>query len=155
MRLLVVVHSRSGGTRALADAVLEGVAMANEAVDEPVEVLDRTPADVDADLVRSADGIVVATPEHFGAMAGLVKDLFERIYHDVMDDTRGRPYALVVKGGQDGAGTVRGVESIATGLGWKPIAPPLVVIGDVEREHLDAAIELGGSFAAGLPMGIY
>ncbi len=155
MRLLVVVHSRSGGTRVLADAVLDGVAMAIEQADADVEAIDLPPGSVDADVVRSVDGIVVATSEHFGGMAGMVKDLFERIYYDIIDDTRGRPYALVVKGAHDGAGTVRGVESIATGLGWKQIAPPLVVIGNVEDRHLEAATELGGSFAAGLPMGIF
>ncbi len=152
MRLLVMVHSRSGGTQRLADAALIG---ARDDEIEGVDVDVRSPTDIDADAVRSSDGLLVATPEHFGAMAGLVKDCFERIYYDIIDETRGRPYALIVKGKHDGAGTVRGIESICTGLGWKQIAAPLVVIGDPEQSHLDAATELGGSLAAGISMGIY
>lgn len=152
MRLLVIVHSRSGGTRTLADAVVEG---ATDPDIDDVEVLDLAPTDVDADVVRGVDGVIVCTPEHFGAMAGLIKDCFERIYYDIIDDTRGLAYALVVKGRHDGSGTVRGVESIATGLAWKQVLPPLVVIGDVGEDHRDAAWELGATVAGGLSAGIY
>lgn len=158
MQLLVVVHSRTGGTRALADAVLEGARdplISSDPDLEPVEVVERAPTEVDADVLRGADGVILATPEHFGAMAGLVKDMFERVYYEIIDETRGRPFALVVKGRHDGTGTVRGVTAITTGLGWKAVLPPLVVIGDVTDAHRDEARELGATVAAGLSMGLF
>lgn len=155
MKLLVITHSRSGGTQALADAAAEAaVAVAEDPSIDNVEVIEASPTDLGADDVRSAAGVLVATPEHFGAMAGLIKDFFERIYYDVLDETRGLPYGLIVKGAHDGEGTVRGVTSIATGLGWRAAFPPLVVIGDVGEDDLAAAAELGGSLAAGLATGI-
>lgn len=160
MRLLFVIHSRSGSTRDLADAALEAARLAaselaGDSSHGELEIIEAAPSDLGADDLRGADGYVVATSEHFGAMAGLVKDLFERTYYDVIDDTRGRPYALIVKGNHDGQGTVRGITSIATGLGWKAAQAPLVVIGEVTDAHRDAAGELGGSMAAGLTLELF
>lgn len=157
MELLLVVHSRSGGTRELADALHRGAT--DPSLDElgagALAVTVASPQEVDAATIRAVQGIIVATPEHFGAMAGLVKDLFERVYEPLGDATAGMPYALVVKGRHDGAGTVRGVTAIATGLGWSEIRPPSVVIGEVTDDHRVAAYEVGATMAAGLLTGIY
>lgn len=161
MRLLFVIHSRSGSTRELADAALDAARRAAAELASgsdsgiELEIVAAAPSEVGPDDLRDADGYVVATSEHFGAMAGLVKDLFERTYYEVIDDTRGRPYALIVKGNHDGQGTVRGLTAIATGLGWKPAQAPLVVIGEVTDADRAAAAELGGSMAAGLALGLF
>jgi multimeric flavodoxin WrbA len=150
--LLVVSHSRSGGTQALTDAVVAGAASDDI---EGVEVRSLRAFDATADDVRAADAIALGTPENFGYMSGALKDFFERIYYVLLDETRGKPYVLYVKASTDGDGAVRSVERITTGLKWKAVLPPLVVVGDLADEHLEAAHELGMTLAAGLEAGVF
>jgi multimeric flavodoxin WrbA len=150
--LLVVSHSRSGGTQALTDAVVAG-AMSDDV--EGVDVRSLRAFDATADDVRAADAIALGTPENFGYMSGALKDFFERIYYVLLDETRGRPYALYVKASTDGDGAVRSVERITTGLKWRAVLPPLVVVGDLHDTHLEAAHELGLTLAAGLEAGVF
>lgn len=151
-RLLVVWFSRSGGTRALADALIDG-ACDPEAGD--VDVIVRRAPDATVDDVLRAQAIAIVTPTHFGYMAGFVKDFFERIYLACLDRTIGLPWLLIVKGTTDTSGAVTSVERIVTGLKWRAVAPPLTVQGDVEPEHLAAARELGQMLAAGLDAGVF
>jgi NAD(P)H-dependent FMN reductase len=150
--LLVVWHSQSGGTQALIDAFLDGAHLAGTD-DVEVRALDALaagPADV-----RWADAVVLGTPENFGYMSGALKFFFDHVYYQVLDDTRGTPYVLIVKGKHsDGSGAVSSVEPIVTGLGWRAARPPLVVIGDVDDARLDEARELGLTIAASLDVGI-
>jgi multimeric flavodoxin WrbA len=147
VRLLVVFHSRGGATIALRDALLAGAR--HESI-EGVEVVVRDVTDATPDDVLAADGLALVTPERFGSMAGLVKDFFERVYYEVIDQKPGLPYILVVKGGYDGRGTVTSVEKIVTGLRWRRVLEPVVVTGDTTEQHLEAITELGATFAAGL-----
>jgi len=50
---------------------------------------------------------------------------------------------------------VDAVVSLAAGLGWRPAGEPLVVKGEVNDGHTDAARELGGSLAAGLALDLW
>ena len=151
-RLLVVYHSRSGGTQALTDAVVSGATSDDI---EGVDVVVKRAFDADADDVRACDAIVLGTPENFGYMSGALKDFLERIYYVVVDETPGRPYALYVKASTDGSGAVRSVERIVAGLKWRAALPPLVVTGPLEDDHVVAARELGLTLAAGLEAGIF
>lgn len=150
-RLVIVAHSRSGGARAMLDAVLEGVALA-EAKD--LEVVVRPALEARAADVLPASAVILGTPENFGYMSGALKHFFDESYHDMLDRTRGRPYALFVKAGHDGSGAVREVRRIVTGLAWREVAEPVVAVGELTEEHLDACRELGGTIAAGLDLGI-
>jgi multimeric flavodoxin WrbA len=150
--LLVVFHSRSGGTQALADAVIAG-ATAEEI--EGVEVRVRRAPDATADDVRWCHAIIIGTPENFGSMSGLVKDFLERIYYAILDETPGLPYGLFVKGGHDGEGAIRSVERIVTGLRWRQVLPPVLVTGDATDADLERMHELGITLSAGLEAGVF
>jgi len=150
--LLVVFQSRTGGTEALAEAAIAGAT--SDDIDE-VEVHVRRAFDAVADDVRRCDGILLGTPENFGYMSGAMKDFFERIYYELLDETRGLPYTLFVKGSHDGEGAVRSVEKIATGLAWRTALPPVVVAGDIDDDALARCHELGLTFAAGLEAGVF
>jgi multimeric flavodoxin WrbA len=150
--LLLVFHSRSGGTQALADAVVAGAT--NEEI-EGVELRVGRAFDASADDVRWCDAIILGTPENFGYMSGALKDFFERVYYVLIDETPGLPYALFVKGGHDGEGAVRSVEKIITGLKWRAALPPLLVTGDLRDDDLEQAHELGLTMAAGLEAGVF
>ncbi len=151
-QLLVVFQSRSGGAQALCDALVDG---AQDDLITGVDVVVRPATAAAASDVERCDGLALVTPEHFGSMAGLVKDFFERIYYAVIDSKRGLPYVLAVKGGQDGLGTVSSVEKIATGLGWRRVLEPVIVVGDVNDDQRAACWELGATFSAGLAEGIF
>ncbi|MDQ1384805.1 MAG: hypothetical protein QOG65_2184 [Actinomycetota bacterium] len=150
--LLVAYHSRSGGTQTLADAVIAGAT--SEEIDD-VDVRVRRAFDATADDVRWCDGIVLGTPENFGYMSGALKDFFERIYYDVLEETRGLPYTLFVKGGHDGEGAIRSVEKITTGLAWKSALAPVLVVGAIDDAAVERCHELGITFAAGLEAGVF
>jgi multimeric flavodoxin WrbA len=148
--LLVVHHSRTGATAVLRDDVLAG---ADEAGGD-VAVRALGAFDAGPDDVGWAEAVVLCTPANFGYMSGALKDFFERIYHPCLDVTAGLPYGLVVKGDTDVAGAVASVERIATGLRWRAIAPPVVVVGAVTADARAAARELGAMVAASLDAGI-
>jgi len=151
-RLLVVFHSRSGGTEAMTYAVVAG---ANDDAIDGVDVRVQRAFDTSVDDVRACNGIVLGTPENFGYMAGAIKDFFERIYYPLLDETPGLPYALFVKASTDGDGAVRSIERIVAGLRWKLVVPPVVVVGDLGPADLERCQELGATIAAGLEAGMF
>ena len=151
-RLLVVFHSRSGGTAAMVDAAVAG---ARDDAIEGVEVCVQGAFDTSPDDVLACNGIVLATPENFGYMSGALKDFFDRVFYPVVEHTPGLPYALLVKASTDGEGAVRSVERIVAGLRWKQVVPPLVVAGELAPDDLDRCRELGATIAAGLEAGMF
>ena len=151
--VLVLAHSRTGTTASLAEAAVAGARGVGE-----VEVRSLDVVDAGLDDVLSADAVLFATPARFGALAGLTKDLLERIYpwFDEVPDVRpGMPWTAIAKGASDPTGAVRDLERILTGLRWRQVLPPLVVTGEVTRADLDAASELGATLAAGVDAGIW
>lgn len=117
--------------------------------------------------VLAADGYLFACPENLAAMAGLMKDFFDRCYYPVLERINGRPYAALICAGSDGSNAARQLERIATGWRLKQIAPTLIVCTYaqtperiLEAKHISAAElarcrELGAALAAGLEMGIF
>lgn len=160
--LLVVYVSFTGGARQMAEAAAEG-ARSEEGV--RVRLLQAPQAGPD-DLL-GADGYVFAGPEMLGAMAGLMKDLFDRCYYPLLDRLQGRPYAALACAGSDGQGAARQIERIATGWRLKPVAPPLIVCTHAQTPQaiqapkqllpaeLEACHELGAAMAAGLALGVF
>ncbi len=114
--------------------------------------------DTDVDDVEGAAGLVLVTTEHFGAVAGLVKDLLERIYpwfEEVPERNPGLPYLLVSKGGSDGTGAVRDVTRILTGLRWKPVLPPIVIAGSLTDAQCATVREQAATLAIGIDTGVF
>lgn len=158
MKTLLIVHAGHPGGRVaqLVAAALEGVAQVRAELDEDsvqarcVPALQATAADV-----RAAQGVLLATPEHFGYMAGAMKHFFDTTFYALEPYTVGLPYALLVSAGQDGTGTLASVERIVTGYRWKRVAPPLLVMGEPQATHLAAARELAAGLAAGLAVDVF
>lgn len=158
--LLIVFHSRTGGTRQMAEAAAE--AAQAEAV---VRLLQATAAQP-ADLLR-ADGYIFAAPENLAALSGPMKDFFDRCYYPVLDRLNGRPYAAMLCAGSDGAGAARQIARITTGWRLRAVAPPLIVCTQAQTpeailaaktippDALARCAELGAALAAGLASGIF
>lgn len=150
--LLIVSHCPSPNTRALTDAVVRG---ARSGDISGVAVQNLAPLDAGPDDVLTADAVIIGTTENFGYMAGRIKDFFERIYYPCLEKTQGMPYALFVKGGNDGTGARTSVERIIAGLSWRAVQDPIIMAGQFREEWLPPCEELGMAMAAGLEAGIF
>jgi NAD(P)H-dependent FMN reductase len=147
-RLLIVSHTPSENTQALTDRVVEGASRRSISVD-----LTR-PMQTGPEQVLNADGIILGTTENFGYMSGAMKDFFDRIYYPCLDQTRGLPYAVFIRAGQDGLGAQTSIERIVNGLGWRAVQEPLICKGEV-RDFEDACRQLGELMAVGLDEEIF
>ena len=150
--LLLIHHSQTGSTAALAQAVLDG---ARDPAIAGVELRVASPLAADAEDLRWADAVILGTPENFGYMSGALKYFFDRIYYTCLEQTQGLPYALFIKAGNDGDGALSSVRRIVTGLRWREVQAPLVVKGDINAQSLIDCRELGMALAAGLEAGLF
>jgi multimeric flavodoxin WrbA len=160
--LLIVYHSLTGGTRQMAEAAVHG---ARSEPDIDVRLLTAPEAD-GADML-AADGYIFATPENLAALAGKMKDFFDRSYYAAQDRINGRPYAMLICAGSDGENAARQIARIATGWRLRAIADPLIVCTHAQTPEailapkrigssdLNRCAELGAAFAAGLATGIF
>ncbi len=148
--LLIVYHTRGVKTTQLAEAVAKGAANEPEVQVRLLRCADAGPQDV-----LGADALVLGTPENFGYMSGMMKDFLERIFYDCEGKVAGRPWALLVSAGQDGAGAISSVERIVTGLRLKKVQEPILALKEVTPEILARCEELGTALAAGLALGVY
>jgi multimeric flavodoxin WrbA len=160
--LLIVFHSLTGGTRQMAEAAARGAA--GEA---GVRVRLLPAREAGAAEVLAADGYLFATPENLAAIAGVMKDFFDRTYYAALGRIAGRPYATLVCAGSDGTNAARQIARIATGWRLRAVAEPLIVITRAQTPEailapktigpgdLARCEERGAALAAGLAMGIF
>jgi len=162
--LLIVWWSMTGASMQLAQAA---ALRASEAAPGEVEVRLLRADLADADDVVAASACMFVMPEMLGTMAGRMKDFFDRSYYGALDRVNGRPYALIVAAGSDGAGAVRQAERIATGWRLKRVVDPLIVCVHaqtperilapkvVDEAALARAGEVGATLALGVQMGLW
>ena len=118
-------------------------------------IFHKSSVDVVSEDVLTCDGLLLATTENIGYMAGLTKDLFDRCYNEWMGTTDGLPAAVYIRAGLDGTATSRAIIQIAAGLSWRLIRPPLILRGDYTQQFEEDVAELGGAFSAGLETGVF
>jgi len=159
--LLVVYHSATGGTRQMAEAA------AGAASDPEVTVRLLRAQDAAAGDVLGADGYIFATPENLAAMAGAMKDFFDRTYYPVLERLNGRPYATLICAGSDGTNAVRQIERIAIGWRLRAVAEPLIVRTHAQTpeqilapktigaDDLVRCEAIGATMAAGMAAGVF
>ncbi|MBB5155063.1 flavodoxin family protein [Saccharopolyspora phatthalungensis] len=146
-RLLIVHHTPSPGMQAMFEKVVAG-ATTDEI--EGVEVVRRPALSATATDVLEADGYLLGTPANLGYISGALKHFFDTIYYPCLDSTGGRPYGCYVHGNEGVEGALRAIRSITTGLSWRPVAEPVTVLGQPDKDALEACWELGATVAAGL-----
>jgi multimeric flavodoxin WrbA len=159
--LLVVFHSMTGGTRQMARAA------ARAAEGEGVAVRLLEARDATADDVLAADAYIFATPENLAAIAGMMKDFFDRTYYAALGRVEGRAYGVMVCAGSDGTNAVRQVARIATGWRLRAVAEPLIICTHAQTPEAILAAKtippedvarcevLGATLAAGLAIGMF
>ena len=160
--LLIVYHSLTGGARQMAQAALQGAGSEASVTTRLLTAVETQPADL-----LGADGYLFVTPENLAAIAGLMKDFFDRCYYPVLGRIEGRPYAAMVCAGSDGSNAARQLARIATGWRLRAVAEPLIVCTHAQTpeeilrekhigaEDLQRCEALGAGLAAGLSLGVY
>lgn len=146
-RVLVVHHTVSPPLDTLLRAVLDGTGA--DGLDD-VDTVTRPALTASPVDVLEADAYVLGTPANLGSMAGALKHFFDTIYYPCLEATAGRPWGLYVHGNSDVDGAVRDVERIVTGLGWRPVAAPVRVLGAPTAADTEACWELGAVVAASI-----
>ena len=117
---------------------------------EGVEVVSRPALTASAVDVLEADGYLLGSPVNLGYLSGALKHFFDQIYYPCLDETIRRPFGAFLHGNNDAAGALRALESITTGLKWRAVQPPVVVMGEPGKADLEACWELGAVAAAEL-----
>jgi len=160
--LLIVCHSRTGGAQQMAEAARRGASTEAEVTVRLLPALQAQATDV-----LAADGYIFATPENLAALAGQMKEFFDRTYYPVLDRINGRPYATLICAGSDGHNAARQIARIATGWRLRAIAEPLIVCTHaqttatilapkiIDRTELIRCEEVGAALAIGIAAGIF
>jgi multimeric flavodoxin WrbA len=160
--LLIVYHTRTGGTQQMAEAAARGAAAETATRVRLLPAASAGPEDL-----LEADGYLFATPENLAAMAGVMKDFFDRTYYAVLDRINARPYGMLICAGSDGANAVRQIARIATGWRLREVAEPIIVCTRAQTPEailaakvvgpadLARCSDLGATLATGLAMGIF
>ncbi|MGI9370726.1 MAG: flavodoxin family protein [Ruegeria sp.] len=158
--LLIVYHSRTGGSRQMAEAAASAARPEITTILKPAT--DATPED----LLR-ASGYIFCGPENLAALSGVMKDFFDRCYYPVLGRIEGRPYAQMVCAGSDGQNAVRQIARIATGWRLKEVQPPMIICTHAQtaeqilaektipQDELTNCRELGAAMGAGLGLGVF
>ncbi|OQY45932.1 MAG: flavodoxin [Desulfobacteraceae bacterium 4572_87] len=122
-----------------------------------VEVFLKRASDATLQDLLSCHGLVIASPEYFGYMSGMVKDFFDRTYNEARGKKEifKKPYAVLISAGNDGTGALNHIERICLGYPFKKIMAPVMAKGTVREETLDQCETLGKTIAAGCREGIY
>ena len=159
-RLLIVYHSRTGGSRQMAEAAADGARAEIPTTLRPANLA--TP-----DEVLAADGYIFCAPENLAALSGPMKDFFDRCYYPVLGRIEGRPYAQMVCAGSDGENAARQTARIATGWRLREVQPPIILCTHAQTPEailapktiaeadLSRCRDLGQAIAAGLAMGMF
>ncbi|WOF42943.1 flavodoxin family protein [Sphingopyxis indica] len=157
-KLLIIWHSRTGGSRALAAAAAKGAGDAASLMPA---------ADVDPADLLAAPGYLFVGPENLAALSGAMKEMFDRCYYPCLGRLEGRAYATIICAGSDGENAQRQLDRIATGWRLKRVADPMIVNTDAQTPEailapktipparLAEARDLGAALAEGLAAGIF
>ncbi len=159
-QLLIVYHSRTGGSRQMAEAAF---GTARKETETRLLPADRAGPD---DLLAAA-GYIFCAPENLAAISGVMKDFFDRCYYPVLGRIEGRPYAQMVCAGSDGENALRQIARIAQGWRLRPVQEALIVCTHAQTPEqilaektipdpeLAKCRETGQALAAGLAMGMF
>lgn len=157
-RLLIVWHSRTGASAAMARAACEGAGDAGWLVEAQ---------DATAEMLIAAGGYIFCCPENLGTVSGQMKEMFDQAYYAVLGRIEGRAYATLIAAGSDGEGAQRQIDRIVTGWRLRRVADPLIVnLGaqspqaiaaakQVPARALSQCRDIGAALAEGLRLGLF
>jgi NAD(P)H dehydrogenase (quinone) len=139
--VLVVYHSGTGNTKAMAQAVAEG-AKEIPGVEAVLKEADQVSV---SDLVN-ADALAFGSPTYFSYMAGVVKAIFDKAYLS-RSQIKGKPFAAFASGGGGEVKSVQSIESIAASCGLRKGCEGVAVGGMPTESESQDCRKLGATLA--------
>lgn len=149
-QILFIAHAPSPNTVMLRDHAIAAIK-----AEAHVTLITKSPFDCTAEDAIKADGIIIATTENIGAMAGATKDFFDRSYNDLLEVTAGKPVSAYIRAGLDGTGTKHGLDAIFNGLRWRQACPITILKGAWQDQFINDAGVAALTLAAGVELGLY
>lgn len=120
-----------------------------------------------ANDLLEASAYLFVCPENLATMSGLMKEMFDRTYYDVLGRIGGRAYATIIAAGSDGEGAQRQIDRIATGWRLRRVAEPMIVNfaaqspdaiaarKNVAPNVLKSCEEVGKALGEGVRLGVF
>jgi flavorubredoxin len=140
-KILIVYHSQSSNTEAMAKAVSEGATAAG------AKVVLKKAVDANAEDIMGCDIVAIGTPNYFGYMAGMVKDFFDRVWATIREKVGDKPYVTFGSRGGGGSQAVDSVDKICDGLKMIKALPGPLATRKPTPEILVECQELGKKMA--------
>jgi flavorubredoxin len=141
-KVLIVYHTQSGNTEAMARAVSEGASGAG------ATVILKKAVDACVEDILNCDIVAIGTPNYFGYMAGMVKDFFDRVWATIRDKVGNKPYVTFGSKGGGGSQALDSVERICNGLNMIKVLEGILATRQPTAEDLAACQELGKKIAS-------
>jgi flavodoxin len=145
--LLIIYHSHTGNTDAMANAIAESATAAGAKVTVK-KVAEAAPEDL-----LKYDAVIFGSPNEFGRMCGLLQDYFERAWLTVAEKPGSVKYAAFTNGGSPQRTAIESIEGALAGfnrnkqLKFTKIAEGVVGIRAQQNETLAACREFGKKIA--------
>ena len=140
-KLLIIYHSQSGNTEAMAKAVYEG------ALSSGATAILKKAAEATSNDLLDCDAVAFGTPNYFSYMAGAMKDFFDRSLHAVRGKVDNKPYTAVSSHGGGGKQALDSIDKICNSLKLKKVFEGVVATGKPSPEVLEECKELGRKLA--------
>ena len=156
--LLVVWHSRTGASRAMAAAAAHGGGLSARMIGADA---------VGPDDFIAARGYLFVGPENLGTLSGAMKEMFDRCYYPLLGRIEGRAYASIIAAGSAGQGAEAQLDRIVTGWRLRRVAQGLIVNTQAQTpqeilapKRIDSQVSeqcalIGAALAEGLKAGIF
>jgi len=141
LKLLILYHSQTGNTEAMAKAVYEGASSAGATV-----TMKKAAETTDDDLL-ACDAVAFGSPVYFGYMAGTLKDFFDRIFYTVRGKVDDKPYAAFSSAGAGGRQALESIDRVCNSFRLKKAFEGVVATGKPSSRVLEECKELGKKLA--------
>ena len=139
--VLVVYHSETGNTRAMAEAIVEGAKQV-----AGVEVILKEAKQTSVNDLVNADALAFGSPTYFSYMAGALKAIFDKAYLS-RNQMRGKPFVAFASGGGGQVKSVQSIESVAASCGLQKLCEGLAIGGMPTDSERQDCRKLGTSLA--------
>ncbi len=146
--LLIVYHSHTGNTEAMAKAIAESAASAG------AKVTLKKVSETSPDELLKCDTVVFGSPNEFGRMCGLMQDFFERTWLTVANQPGSVKYTAFTSSGSTQRTALESIESAVNAINRnKPFKFNLVTEGICgvraqQNEAIAACREFGKKIAS-------